>query len=95
MAIVTVTGIIEKEAAGRCFLDQRGDPLFWLGDTQWELFRGYTLEEAKFTLENRGRIGFTLQVSGTKPVYARDVACDPANVGLLPSADAGHAVRMD
>lgn len=50
---------VRISADGRCFLDQRGDPLFWLGDTQWELFRGCTLEEAKFTLENRQRIGFT------------------------------------
>lgn len=44
---------------GRYFLDERSKPLFWLGDTQWELFRGYSLEEAKLTLLNRKNKGFT------------------------------------
>ena len=27
---------------GRYFIGQDGKPLFWLGTTQWELFRGYS-----------------------------------------------------
>ncbi|HUV07464.1 MAG TPA: DUF4038 domain-containing protein [Spirochaetia bacterium] len=50
---------LQISADGRYFLDQRGNPLFWLGDTQWELFRAYTLEEAKHTLQNRKSKGFT------------------------------------
>ena len=59
---------------GRYFIGQDGKPLFWLGTTQWELFRGYTLEEARTILEKTRSHGFTfvqvmlLGVSdGTKP----------------------------
>ncbi len=43
----------------RYFVDQRGNPVFWLGTTQWMLFRGYTLEEAGFTLRKIRETGFT------------------------------------
>ena len=40
----------------RYFMDQRGDPVFWLGTTQWQLFREYKLEEARLIIEkNRSR----------------------------------------
>jgi hypothetical protein len=35
----------------RYFVDQKGKPVFWLGTTQWQLFRGYTLEDAKTIVE--------------------------------------------
>jgi hypothetical protein len=43
---------------GRYFVDQNGTPVFWLGTTQWQLFRGYTLEEATLILEKTARTGF-------------------------------------
>jgi hypothetical protein len=62
---------------GRYFVNQDGDPFFWLGDTQWELFRNFTLEEVREILENRKRKGFSvIQVmltgvgEGTKPNLA-------------------------
>jgi hypothetical protein len=49
-------------------------PFFWLGDTQWELVRGFTLAEAQEILRSRAEIGFTaIQVmltgvgEGTRP----------------------------
>jgi len=42
----------------RYFVDQKGNPVFWLGTTQWQLFRGYTLEDAKTILEKTGSHGF-------------------------------------
>lgn len=45
---------------GRTFLDGRGNPFFWLGDTAWSLFTNCSLEEAKAYLENRARKGFTV-----------------------------------
>ena len=45
---------------GRYFVDQNGLPQFWLGDTQWNLFRCHTFEEAKIIIENRKKIGFTI-----------------------------------
>jgi hypothetical protein len=43
---------------GRYFVDQKGEPVFWLGTTQWQLFREYTLEEADLILEKTARTGF-------------------------------------
>jgi hypothetical protein len=43
---------------GRYFIDQEGHPVFWLGTTQWELFTGYNLEDAKTILERSKAHGF-------------------------------------
>jgi hypothetical protein len=53
-------GAIRVSDNGRYFLDQNGKPLFWLGDTQWDLFRRFTLEEARTILEKRQQQGFTV-----------------------------------
>ena len=37
---------------GRYFVDQKGRPVFWLGTTQWQLFRDNTLEEAGTIIAN-------------------------------------------
>jgi len=42
----------------RYFVDQNDNPVFWLGTTQWQLFRGYTLEDAKTILEKSAGHGF-------------------------------------
>jgi len=59
---------------GRFFIDQKGDPVFWLGTTQWQLFREYTREDARTILEKTKERGFAFaQVmlmgvgDGTKP----------------------------
>ena len=52
-------GPIRVSADGRYFVDEGGAPFFWLGDTQWELFRCFTLEDARTILEHRKRQGFT------------------------------------
>jgi len=36
-------------ADGRSFVDQRGEPVFWMGTTQWELVRRYTVGTTGFT----------------------------------------------
>ncbi len=38
---------VRVSANGRYVIDQRGQPVFWLGTTQWQLFREYNLEEAQ------------------------------------------------
>jgi hypothetical protein len=43
---------------GRCFVDQRGEPVFWLGTTQWELFRQYRLEDARTIIRKSKEKGF-------------------------------------
>ena len=48
---------------GRYFVDPTGAPIFWWGDTQWELLRSLSLEEALATVSNRKKHGFSfLQV---------------------------------
>jgi hypothetical protein len=37
----------------RYFVDQNNQPVFWLGDTQWELFRSFSLADAETILRNR------------------------------------------
>jgi len=64
---------------GRYFTDQNGKPFFWLGTTQWELFRGFTIDDARTILEESRKMGFTVvqvkllgQGDGTRPnVYGQ------------------------
>lgn len=61
-------GPLRVSAHGRYLVDQGGRPFFWLGDTQWQLFRSFTLDEAEIILENRRRKGFSvlqIMVTGT------------------------------
>jgi hypothetical protein len=44
---------------GRYFVDQKGTPVFWLGTTQWQLFRDNTPEEADAILANVKAKGFS------------------------------------
>jgi hypothetical protein len=43
----------------RYFVDQKGQPVFWLGTTQWQLFRDNKLEEARTILEKTKSHGFS------------------------------------
>jgi hypothetical protein len=56
-------GPIQVSSSGRYIVDHCGKPFFWLGDTQWELFRAYSLADAQLILENRKRKGFTHRCS--------------------------------
>ena len=77
----------------RYFTDQQGDPVFWLGTTQWQLFREYTLEEARIIIEKTKGHGFAFaQVmllgvgDGTKPnVYGQKPFLN--NDPLTPNED--------
>lgn len=42
----------------RYFIDQNDNPVFWLGTTQWQIFRDYTLEEVRITIESIRKNGF-------------------------------------
>ena len=52
-------GPIRVSADGRYFVDENGAPFFWLGDTLWDLFRDFSLADAKVVLETRKRQGFS------------------------------------
>ena len=43
---------------GRYITDQNGRPVFWLGTTQWQIFREYNLDEARVTIEKVKDKGF-------------------------------------
>jgi len=43
---------------GRYFVDRNGEPVFWIGTTQWQLFREYTAEDAGTILERSAAHGF-------------------------------------
>jgi hypothetical protein len=53
-------GPIRVSADGRHFVDARGRPFFWLGDTAWPLFAQYTRQEAEAYLSRRAEQGFTV-----------------------------------
>lgn len=53
-------GPIGVSPDGRYFIDQSGGPFFWLGDTQWELFRAFPLADVRAILEDRQRKGFSV-----------------------------------
>jgi hypothetical protein len=63
----------------RYFIDQNNNPVFWLGTTQWQIFREYTLDEVRTTLERVKGNGFVFVQAmlmgvgdGTKPnVYGQ------------------------
>ena len=44
---------------GRYFVRTGGEPFFWLGDTQWELFRLFSLADVQRILDSRAKLGFT------------------------------------
>lgn len=59
---------------GRYFTDRNDNPVFWLGTTQWQIFREYTVEEAALTIESVRDNGFSFIQAmlmgvgdGTKP----------------------------
>jgi hypothetical protein len=51
---------LKVSANGRYFTDSNGNPFFWLGDTQWNLFRSFTMDEAGGILDDRARKGFSV-----------------------------------
>ena len=51
-------GAMRVSGNGRHFVDRAGKPVFWLGDTEWELFRMFTREEARELLRIRKAQGF-------------------------------------
>jgi len=45
----------------RYFVDAAtGAPFFWIGSTQWAIFRGYTIDEAKATIDSIKSKGYTV-----------------------------------
>lgn len=51
---------IQTQPGKRYFTDQTGNPVFWLGDTQWELFRMFNASQATGILKDRQAKGFNI-----------------------------------
>jgi len=65
---------------GRYFVDSEGKPFFWLGTTQWQIFREHPLAEAELILDKTRENGFSfVQVmllgvgDGTTPNFNGEV----------------------
>src|ERR1039458_445665 len=57
---------------GRYFVDSDGKPFFWQGDTEWELFHLFSVDDAKTLLLNRRKQGFSViqvMVTGVYPEW--------------------------
>jgi Protein of unknown function (DUF4038) len=53
------SGPISISHNGHYFVTAKGEPFYFLADTQWELFRRYSTRDARIILENRKAKGFT------------------------------------
>jgi hypothetical protein len=58
MGATPIAWPIQVSPNGRYFVDHKGRPVFWLGTTQWELFRGYAREDAQLILDKSKDKGF-------------------------------------
>jgi hypothetical protein len=72
--------------SGHGFTDRAGRPFFWLGDTQWNLWRCHALEEARFILEDRKAKGFSV-VQVMLRGFANGVASGPVCGEAFPDGD--------
>ncbi len=54
------SGPIGVSQNGRYFVTAKGEAFYFLADTQWELFRRYSMADARMILENRKAKGFTV-----------------------------------
>lgn len=91
---------IRISANRRYFADPTGNPVFWLGTTQWQLFREFTLDEARLIIEKSKATGFDfIQVmllgvgDGTRPNIHAEKPCrddDPSvpNEAYFQNVDA-------
>jgi len=66
--------------SGRYLTDEDGKPVFWLGDTQWELLRLFTPENARRVLHDRSAKGFNailIMLTGVDPAHIGDDKAKP------------------
>jgi len=91
----------------RYFTDPAGKPVFWLGTTQWQLFREFTLDEARLIIEKSKSTGFDfIQVmllgvgDGTQPNLHGEKPChhdDPTtpNEAYFRNVDAIMEIALE
>jgi len=67
-------------ANGRYFTDASGTPVFWQGDTQWELFHLFSADEAIRLLRERRKQGFNavqVMAAGVFPEWRKMKGMEP------------------
>ncbi len=96
-----------KVSANHRFLTIKdGNPFFWLGDTDWELFHRLTREEAEELLEIRRKQGFNViqavalaEENGIRqPNRYGDLPLineDPTKLAITPGTDPGNKDEYD
>ena len=64
--------VIKVSDNNRYFIDQYNNPFFWQGDTQWQLFHLFSVNEAKALLLERKKQGFNViqvMITGVFPEW--------------------------
>jgi len=71
---------------GHYLVEPRGQPFFWQGDTEWELFYLLTVEEAKELLQARKEQGFTVIQTMCDGIFPKWIPTDklPRLDDLMP-----------
>jgi hypothetical protein len=75
-------GKITLSPSGRYFLDANRKPLFWQGDTQWELFHLFSASQAEALLRERKNQGFNfiqVMATGVFPEWGKQKGVDFTN----------------
>ncbi|NLZ04754.1 MAG: DUF4038 domain-containing protein [Phycisphaerae bacterium] len=80
-----VAGPIQVSPNGRYFVDQKGEPFFWLGDTAWPLFVKYNKSQAEAYLKNRSAKGFTV-IQGVL-AWSQGTGAESRSPGANPNGD--------
>ena len=81
---MTPTYPVKESENGRYFVDQNGSPVFWLGTTQWQIFREYTLDEARTI---RMKPDLVLYGPDRAPCAVADAKYKAERPGGYPDAD--------
>jgi len=98
-ATSTFDGPAAVSKDGRSFVDAGGNPVFWLGDTQWDLFTAFREEEVRAILDDRRAKGFNVlqvMILGVKGVNRPNVHGEMPFVSEDPlSPNDKYFVRVD
>jgi hypothetical protein len=106
LTIITTHGQIKVSSNGRFLQSKNGEPFFWLGDTDWELFHRMTREEAVEFIDIRSEQGYNVlqavalaESNGIRePNRYGDYPLnneDPTQLLITPGSNPGNAYEYD
>lgn len=76
--------------SGHYFVDEQGQPFFWLGDTAWLLFSRLTLSESDEYLDTRAAQGFTVIQAMVLPAFGLMTSPNREGAYALQNGDPLH-----